>query len=318
MSISEDLIYNDTLMIMKDIKRKRRNYYILSIAVLDFLQKFLTFFYVKLFLENFWIFDSFLILLFSFLILKIKVYKHHFFSLIMIIIIGIILNIINYYDNNVTFLHVFVTLMTEIFYCLENVICKLAFDVKFCTPYEVCFFVGLFELIIFTLLLIFFSNVSISGSENMNHLNEEYIDNFSVYIDKINLNEILIFILSMFGRGIFILFGYVLVNDFTPLHIVLILIIGEISFAFNNEYNWKLYLKIVFFLFLIFFILIFLEIIELNLCGLQQNTKKNIIDRSEKEETEIGSVNSDNIEDSKSRNQSDMDLQQLPLLNEND
>ena len=152
----------------------------------------------------------------------------------------------------------------------------------------------------------------------MNYLNEEYIDNFYIYIDKINLHEVLIFILSMFGRCIFILFGYVLVDYFTPLHIVLILIIGEISFLFNDEYNWKLYLKIVFFVFLIFFILIFLEIIELNLCGLQQNTKKNISDRSEKEETEVGSLNSDNIEESKSRNPSDMDMQKLPLINENE
>ena len=152
----------------------------------------------------------------------------------------------------------------------------------------------------------------------MNYLNEEYIDNFYIYIDKINLYEVLIFILSMFGRCIFILFGYVLVDYFTPLHIVLILIIGEISFLFNDEYNWKLYLKIVFFVFLIFFILIFLEIIELNLCGLQQNTKKNISDRSEKEETEVGSLNSDNIEESKSRNPSDMDMQKLPLINENE
>ena len=318
LSITEDLIYNDSISLMKDRKNKRRHYYMLSIAILDFLQKFLTFFYVKYFLENFWIFDSFLILLFSFLILKTKVYKHHFYSLIMIIIIGIILNVINYHDSEVTILHVVITLLTEIFYCLENVICKLAMDVKFSSPYEVCFLVGLFELIIFTLLLILFTNVSITGSENMNYLNEEYIDNFYIYIDKINLHEVLVFFLSMFGRCIFILFGYVLVDYFTPLHIVLILIIGEISFLFNDEYNWKLYLKIVFFVFLIFFILIFLEIIELNLCGLQQNTKKNISDRSEKEETEVGSLNSDNIEESKSRNPSDMDMQKLPLINENE
>ena len=46
--------------------------------------------------------------------------------------------------------------------------------------------------------------------------------------------------------------------------------------------------------------------------------KKNISDRSEKEETEVGSLNSDNIEESKSRNPSDMDMQKLPLINENE
>lgn len=57
----------------------------------------------------------------------------------MIIIIGIILISINYYDQNVTYLHVLITLFTEIFYCIENVICKLALDIKFSNPYEICF-----------------------------------------------------------------------------------------------------------------------------------------------------------------------------------
>jgi len=177
------LIYNDSFVIMKNREKKRKYFYFLSVAILDFLQKFLTFFYVKLFLENFWIFDSFLILVFSFLILKTKVYSHHFLSLIMIIIIGIAFNVINYYDNDITLLQVVVTLLTEIFYCLENVICKLTFNVKFSSPYEICLFVGIFELIIFTLLLIIFMNTSISGSKNMNNLNQEQIDNFFIYID---------------------------------------------------------------------------------------------------------------------------------------
>ena len=117
----------------------------------------------------------------------------------------------------------------------------------------------------------------------------------------------------MFGRCIFILFGYVTVDHFTPLHVVLILIIGEISFLFNDDYNWKLYLKIGFFIILIFFILIFLEIIELNLCGFELNTKRNISSRSETEGIEINSLNSDNSEP-KSRNPSDMDVKNLSLI----
>ena len=58
----------------------------------------------------------------------------------------------------------------------------------------------------------------------------------------------MIFILSMFGRCFFILAGFITLDYFTPLHIVLILIIGEISFLFNDDNNWKLYLKIFFFI----------------------------------------------------------------------
>ena len=55
-NISEkDLIYNNTFNITAKKQTKKKFYYILSIAIFDFLQKFLTFFYVSQFLENFWI-----------------------------------------------------------------------------------------------------------------------------------------------------------------------------------------------------------------------------------------------------------------------
>ena len=43
----------------------------------------------------------------------------------------------------------------------------------------------------------------------MNYLNDEYIDNFSIYIEKVDANEVLIFILNMFGRLIVILFSFI-------------------------------------------------------------------------------------------------------------
>ena len=274
--IQISFIYNNEMT----KKSKKKYLYILVIASLDFLQKFLTFFFSKLFLENFWIFDTCLLLIFSSLILKAKFYSHHFFSLIMMIIIGIILNVINYYESNITFWEVAVTLLTEIFYCLENVICKHTMEIKFSSPYEICFYVGLFELILFSVLLIIFTNVPLSSIEKMNHLNENYIDDIYNYLDKVDITEGFIFVLLMLLRCIFILFGFVTVDFFTPAHIVLILIVGEVSFIFFANYNWKLYLKIIFFVFLLFFVLIFTEIIELNVFGLQKNTKKNIRKRS--------------------------------------
>ena len=317
-SNNDYLIYNDTLHKINDLKRKKRICYILEIAILDFLQKFLTFFFVDFYVENLWIFDSLLILIFSYFILKTKIYRHHFISLIMIIIIGIILIIINSYDKEVNFLDFFITLLTEVFYSLENVICKLATDVKFSSPYQVCFWVGFFELIIFISLLIFFTNFPISGIKYMNNFNDDYIDNYYSYIDILDYKEIFIFILSMFTRCVFILFGFIITNYFTPAHIVLILIIGEVSFLFVEDYNWKLYLKIIFFIILLICILIFVEILELNIFGLQQNTKKNIINRSKNEESKFinrfSSVSdcSDNNEEELSRKNSNI---QMGILN---
>ena len=197
-SDNDYLIYNDTSLEINDLKRKKRICYILEIAILDFLQKFLSFFYVAFYVENLWIFDSLLILIFSYFILKTKIYRHHFISLIMIIIIGIILIIINSYDKEVNFLGFFITLLTEVFYSLENVICKLATDVKFSSPYQVCFWVGFFELIIFISLLIFFTNFPISGIKYMNNFNDDYIDNYYSYIDILDYKEILLLLLYRF------------------------------------------------------------------------------------------------------------------------
>ena len=134
----------------------------------------------------------------------------------------------------------------------------------------------------------------------------------------------MVFILCMLSRCIFILFGYIIVEYFTPAHVILLLIIGEVSFLFIDDYDWKLYVKIVFFVFLVFFILIFVEIIELNIFGLQKNTKKNISNRSKKEEPEYDynlsrdSSANDTDEEKKSGNTSETDMQSFSLNDEYD
>ena len=135
---------------VKEKIKTKKYFYILVIAFLDFFQKFLSFFFREQFLENFWIFDTCLILFFSFLILRNKFYPHHYLSLIMILIIGISLIAINYYEGNITFWEVAITLLTEIFYSFENVICKYSMEIKFSSPYEICFYAGLFELLLFS------------------------------------------------------------------------------------------------------------------------------------------------------------------------
>ena len=330
-STSEYLIYNDNLSTNEQIKEQKKYYYILAIALLEFSQKFLTFFYVTLFLENFWVFDALLVLVFSFLILKTKTYAHHLISTIIIIVLGIVLIIINYYDNGITIFHIAITFLTEIFFCLEHVVCKLAMNTKNCSPYEICFYIGSFDLIIFTILLIIFSNVPFSGTEYMNVANNDYVDNFSCYIDNITPLEVIIFILSLICRCLFLLFSFLTIQSFTALHMVLVIIIGEIKFLFDDEYNWKLYLKIFFFIILVFFILIFVEILELNLFGLHKNTKKNIIERSvseivvsydihhheiiENNENNDNNENNENNENNDSYNEANTEMQSLSSEN---
>ena len=75
--------------------RCQRFYLILLSTIFDYIQTILSQFFVK-FDSNHWAFDILVINLVSFFLLKTKLYKHHYFCLIIIFISGIIINIIDY------------------------------------------------------------------------------------------------------------------------------------------------------------------------------------------------------------------------------
>ena len=163
----------------------------------------------------------------------------------------------------------------------------------FCSPFEICFYEGLFEIII-NIILIKYTNK----------------DNFSAYYEKLNSKEIRIFILLMFSRLSFKIFTLLTIKYFTPSHAVLLLIIGEISFAFDPDINYKFYLTIIIYSIILFMILIFTEIIELNFCNLQKYTKKNISERAITQ-SEIPIINDDNCKDDSSSEGSDDSLTEI-------
>ena len=101
--------YNNNLIIVNPYKEHFREmrcqkYLLIFIAcILDYGQKILSFLYAEQTNDNFWIFVIFFVNIFSYFILKTKLYKYQYLSLLIIIILGIILNIINLYDkkNNI-------------------------------------------------------------------------------------------------------------------------------------------------------------------------------------------------------------------------
>ena len=90
-SDDEKLIYNVSDDIIYE-KRENKHYPLLIFSFCDFSQKFLSFIYRGL--DNFWVFDILFIMIFSYFILKMKLYTHHFISLILILIFGIVIIII--------------------------------------------------------------------------------------------------------------------------------------------------------------------------------------------------------------------------------
>jgi hypothetical protein len=278
--VDKKLIYNETDDYFLE-KREKKFRPWLIIAFCDFFQKLLSFIYISLY--NFWMFDILFILIFSHFILKVKLYKHHFISLMLIIIFGIIINIIyNIYEeiSEEFFFKILNTFIIEIIFSLQIVVAKYAMEYKLSSPYEICLFEGEFILVINLILLIIFTFIPMSEIKyikNTKYEGKMYIDNFFQYFSKISYIEVISFIIIMLGRFGFNIFCLLIIKYFTPSHSIIILIIGEVYFAFNDlEPLWRVFIEYFIYALLIFVMLVFLEIIEINLWGLQKNTERNI------------------------------------------
>ena len=278
--VDKKLIYNENDDYFFE-KREKKFLPWSIIAFCDFIQKLLSFIYLSL--DNFWMFDILFILIFSHFILKVKLYKHHFISLILIIIFGIIIIIINnlYKEKSEDFFFIVInTLIIEIIFSLEIVVAKYAMEYKLSSPYEICVFEGIFILAINLILLIIFTFIPMSEIKYIKKTEYEgkmYIDNFFQYFSKISYIELISFIVVMLSRFGFNIFCLLTTKYFTPFHSIIILIIGEIYFArYDLEPIWRVFLEYIVYALLIFVMLVFLEIIEINRWGLQKNTERNI------------------------------------------
>ena len=279
---------------------------ILLTSFMEFLQKFLSYSFIHSVDNNIWICNILFFSFFSYIILNTKLYLHQYLSCLVIIIFGLCLNIMTLYNMTVQQIpQLFLSILIELIYSLNLVVNKHTMEYKFCTPYEICFFEGLFIFIINTFLLIISTIFNISSKSKLTKVfkNEPYhgkiyFDNFFQFYEQIDSHEILIFFVSLINRFIFNLFSLLTIKYFTPSHVVLLLIIGESQFAFEldeEEDSTKLIFTIIIFLIIFFMLLIFTEIIELHFCGLEKNTKRYIMERAAlKEDMSIKDEESNN------------------------
>jgi hypothetical protein len=233
--------YNDNNEKDKNKKKLKYQKYllILASAFLDFCQKILSYVFIDNIDYNFWIFDMIFLSLFSYIVLKIKLYIHQYLTIGIMIILGISINVINLYDveDKNRYKNILLVLLIEIIYSLSMVINKFLMEYRFCSPYEISFSQGIFGLIINTILLTIFSHIEMKNEkyQNIEYMGKKYLDNFYQFTEGINIKIILVFIVSMICRLSFNLFSIITVKYYTPSHIALILLIGEITFIFNSE-----------------------------------------------------------------------------------
>ena len=274
----EMILFNKKKKIMKKIGL------IFLCCFFDFMQKILVFLYKDYVVINLWIFDIVFLGALSFLILKLKLYKHQYFSCFFMIIFGIIMNAINYEYTGKIFYPLLLIFAIEISYTLGIVLSKYLMDSLFMTPYQITYIEGIFELILNIIFLLISTNNEIIDNSssliklatNCEYEGKKYVDNFYAYLNVLKGGEIVAFIILMIYRVIFNLFGLIIAKDLTPSHVIFLEMIGGISLAFEGNYNWKKIITLFIIFIEIFFLLIFTEIIELNFWKLNYNTKRNI------------------------------------------
>ena len=264
-------------------------------AFLDFLQKILVFIFHYNITNNTWVFNIIFLNVFTSMLTKNKLYKHQYLSSGIMILCGIGLNIIFLYQMKTKDIPIlFLSMLIEIIYSLAIVLAKYGMDFKFCSPFEITFYEGIFALILNAIFLSISSNIPLNEEFKYNDLlkiseykGKKYLDNFYTYFEHLNYTEILLFILTMCGRLLFNLFSHITIKHFTSSHIFLILIMGEISSLVWSERSTGEVFIIGFIFFVEFvMILVFCEIIELNFFGLDKNTRKNIEERAKLENYE--------------------------------
>ena len=304
----ETLFKDNKLLYKKAYYEKYKNItlkkyvYLLINSILLFIFDFLFFdIFVKSSDVSFWILGIILITLFSHLILKEEIYKHHYLSITTIVILGIILDLVNFYGKiKFDFISIIIYIMRDIIFSLNVVLKKYILEFLFCSVYEVLFYEGIFRLIAYIIVLSIYTNMPNLNRCDVKYNNLCYIDNFFSYYDSLNWKEILIFIFVMTYYIFYFLFSLLTIKQFNAFYYIIILLsVEKIIYNFDIE-TWKICLNLIIFIFVIFMTLVFLEIIELNCFGLQNNTKRNINNRAKldgKIKIDLETINNDKDKD---------------------
>ena len=300
-TISKSFEYYDKV---KEARKGKWIYILLSAFIFLILSICLTrSFKIK---TNAWIWYILFASIFYYLIFKVRLYRHHYLSIVLIILLGLAIDLST--QNLQTEIvgdpiNLVLKFVKQILFSLYNVIAKYVMEKKHVSVYEFSFYVGLFNLVVFLIFSIF----------------DYYFlkwTPFKEYFNNFNYKHLLIalgVIFSQLGINITSLFA---AKYNSPCHVFIIFVFGQI--AYYIDFSGLFPLVVVLLIIILFLSLIFNEIIEINFCKLSYNTKRNISNRAEVDtllkndnssETDIKrkNENDNQSEDNKEKSEKDED-----------
>ena len=298
---SIELIYN------KPSKTKKAFILIILISFLDFVARTIELFFF-LFIcsekteekQNRWLitFEILPRIIFCRFILKVKLYKHHFLSLLFFFIGFLIISILGIIsiDTKNQRIYAFTMIIPKVIYALEDTINKIILTDRFILPHFLLFFRGLINAILVSILICILYFTS--------SIDFRYYDNI---LNNIQVSEIIFRIISFIFMACKIFCIFKIIYIFTPQHVGFCLVIIYMLTAIKNmilegdfqkEFFYCLFI-IISLLFIAFGTLIFNEMILINCWGLNENTKSGIIDKEKLENIELKNpvINDDDNDD---------------------
>ena len=247
---SLEYIYNDVNI--EDVKYKKL--FVLLIALV-FFANYCMFVYTFKLKTNTWIMFILFVSIFYYLLFKSKLYRHHYLSIIIILILGIVIDIIlgNYTSGEDDY-SVLMTLsiLRIILLSFNYVLIKYTIEKKYVSLYTIGFFSGILNLIFFIIFAIldsyFFGLYDYKG----------YFENFKS-------SELLIIFGLMFTQLGLYTTTFLIDKIDSPCHVFIVFVFGQFAYYFQDfELPPGSGLVIVYLIFILFFSLILNEIIELN------------------------------------------------------
>ena len=210
----------------------------------------------------------------SYFLLKYKYYIHNNISLVSFIIMGVIIDLMldnfqqEFEGKSITI--IVINLISIVVSVINLCYIKYMIDILYYSYYNMAFMSGLSLFVLTSIALPYFL---------INEKQKEIMIN--LFDDKgILISRFIIYILLQF---FFSLLRMLTLAYFTPNHYLICLIISKcVSTLITKETSIK-YLIIIPFVFQFLSLMVYLEIIELNFCGLNKNTKTNINIRGEED-----------------------------------
>ena len=310
------------------LSRRNKYFYIFLVSFLEFICRSTDFFYL-IFIEKYpirvgdltWLYPVDIIarIVLSRRLLKLRLFRHHYFSLVLIILGFLLMSICKFEaftDNELhSWSHFIFIIIKNVLVPLEDVFNKILLTDKFLLPHYLMFWRGLFNGIFLALLGL---SIILPGFIEYDF---EIPNQMKLYLPIYLLHKI-IYIILYFCR----VFIYLKVLDaFSPNHIAFcntaFYFYLFILWKFKNKGNFYLSSLDAFSLILIIFAtLIFNELLIINAFGFNQNTKKSFI---KKEILELNNINSFDINEDEEDSEENEDNEEnidskSQVLNEND